>query len=206
MSDHGKHYLPQMLVHWVNLISMVVLVITGFYIHFPFTEGIMGGIRYVHYLAAFVFTFNIIFRLYYAFLGEHKDYFEFKPELKKLLGVAKYYAFIGPEQPKTGKYNALQKLAYIAVPFLILYQVVTGFAMAWPAGMMAGFIKLSGGLANLRAIHYLMTWVFISFTLIHVYLVFFEAPKQFWAMFFGKDLDVEKPVATKTGTYNVQGK
>lgn len=207
MSDQGKHYFPQMVAHWANLVSITFLVITGLYIHYPFTAGVMGPMRIVHFLAAFLFTANIVYRLYYAFFGRHKDYFEFKPELNKLLSVAKYYAFLGPEQHSEGKYNALQKLTYIIIPLLIIFQAVTGFAMAWPEGMLAGFVKVTGGLANLRAIHYLGTWVFISFTLIHAYMVFFEAPQQFWAMFFGKEIKKQKQEAIPRGAiYNAHAK
>jgi Ni/Fe-hydrogenase 1 B-type cytochrome subunit len=199
MSDYGKHYLPQRIAHLVNLIAMVLLIVSGFYIYRPFAESIMGTMRYIHYVAGFILALNVVWRFYYSFLGKHKDYFEFKPELGKILSVVKYYLFMGNKVDIKGKYNPLQKLVYFSIPFLIIYQGITGLALAYPDGALAGFIFAAGGLANVRALHYLGTWVFISITLLHVYAMLFEAPQQFWAMFFGKEIDNQPPSVNQVG-------
>lgn len=199
MSVQGKHYLPQRIAHLINLIGMSLLTLTGFYISYPFAKGMMGVARYLHYVFAFIVILNVAWRVYYAFLGKHKDYFEFKLELGKILPVFKYYFFVGDQVVSKGKYNPLQKLVYLSIPILILCQGSTGFALANPEGTLDWFVKALGGLANVRALHYLGTWVFICFTLLHVYVILLESPKQLGAMFLGKETDKQVPLVNPAG-------
>jgi Ni/Fe-hydrogenase 1 B-type cytochrome subunit len=206
MSSYGKHYLPQRIAHLVNLMAMILLIISGFYIYRPFVDGIMGIMRFIHFVAGAILMLNIIWRVYYSFCGKYKDYSEFKPEPGKILPVVKYYLLMGNKVATKGKYNPLQKLAYLIIPFLIIYQGVTGLALAYPDGMLAGFIHGLGGLANVRALHYLGIWVFICITLTHVYAMLFEAPQQFWAMFFGKEIASQPPPIITQADLNVRPK
>ena len=34
--------MPFVITHWINLVAMILLIITGFSIHFPFWGGFMG--------------------------------------------------------------------------------------------------------------------------------------------------------------------
>ncbi|CAA7600180.1 Cytochrome b561, bacterial/Ni-hydrogenase [Acididesulfobacillus acetoxydans] len=179
------HHLPQRVAHAVNLTAMVVLAATGFYLHRPAAYGQMGTIRYVHYVAAFVLLANLALRIYYAFLGRYRDYWEFKPNVRSLPQQVKYYLFLSNKDAKQGLYNPLQRLAYLAVILMIILQALTGFAMGWPQGTMS-FLVGWLGLAEIRSIHYLFTWLFITFLVIHLYLVFTESPQAFWEMFTGR--------------------
>lgn len=202
MSSQEKFHVPQRVAHWVNLISVLLLILTGFYIYYPFAGGMMGAARYFHYIAAFVLMLNACWRVYYAFFGKHKDYFEFKPELGKILPMVKYYCFMGDPVVTKGRYNPLQKLAYLTIPFLMMYQASTGIALAMP-DRVDGFVQAVGGLANVRALHYLGTWIFICFVLIHVYMVLIERPYHILAMFFGKEAGKERTLVKQAGS-NVQ--
>ena len=44
--------------HWINLVSMILLILTGFIIHYPFIAGIMGICRGVHLFCGFVLFFK----------------------------------------------------------------------------------------------------------------------------------------------------
>lgn len=200
MSSQEQFHLPQKLAHLINLMAIFLLIITGFYIYYPFAGGLMGTARYLHYLGAFVLVLNLVWRVYYAFFGQHRDYYEYKPELGKVLQVVKYYCFMAGAPLYRGRYNALQKLAYLAIPFLILYQACTGMALAMP-DRLAGFVRALGGLANVRALHYFGTWLFISFVLIHLYMVFTEKPYQIKVMFFGKETHQTKPAVKRAGSH-----
>ena len=37
--------MPFVITHWINLVAMILLIITGFSIHFPFWGGFMGIAR-----------------------------------------------------------------------------------------------------------------------------------------------------------------
>ena len=61
------HPLPFRITHWVNLISMILLIVTGFCIHFPFWPEFMGIARGVHIFLGFVIAINAVVRVILAF-------------------------------------------------------------------------------------------------------------------------------------------
>ena len=69
--------LPVRITHWVNVLSILVLSLTGYYISNPFfgttgiaaNEYLMGTIRFIHFAVAFVFAVSVLFRIYWAFVG-----------------------------------------------------------------------------------------------------------------------------------------
>ncbi|HHY60323.1 MAG TPA: Ni/Fe-hydrogenase, b-type cytochrome subunit [Clostridia bacterium] len=200
MSSQEQFHFPQKLAHFINLLAIFLLIITGFYIYYPFAAGMMGAARYLHYIGAFVLVLNLIWRVYYAFFGKYRDYYEYKPEPGKILQVVKYYCFVGDAPAYRGRYNALQKLAYFTIPFLIIYQACTGAALAMP-DRVAGFVQALGGLANVRALHYFGTWLFICFVLIHLYMVLTEKPYQIKVMFFGRDAQQTDTAVKQAGSH-----
>lgn len=183
-----RHHLPARIVHWINLIAMALLTLTGLDINYPFMGLMTGVMRNLHYFAGIILVINIVARIYFAFAGKYRDADQWTiPGIKEIFAVMRYYLFLGPHPKKTKKYNGLQRLSYLGIAVLMLAQAFTGFAIGWPDGMFAGFVAWTGGLAALRAIHLLGTYVFIAFTLIHVYMVFVEDPQEFPAMFYGRE-------------------
>ncbi len=184
-----RHSLPARIAHWTNLIAMAVLVLTGLDINHPFMGLMTGVLRNLHYFAGFILVANIFVRIYFAFAGQCADAKQWAlPGLGEIFAVMKYYLFLGPHPEKKLKYNGLQRLSYLAIIVLMLAQGLTGFAIGWPNGIFTGFVGLMGGLAALRAIHLLCTFLFIAFTLIHVYMVFTEDPQELPMMFLGREL------------------
>ena len=61
------HPLPFVITHWINLVSMIVLIFTGFYIHFPFFAGFMGIARGAHIFFGIVLFINCLVRVILAF-------------------------------------------------------------------------------------------------------------------------------------------
>ena len=70
--------LPVRIYHWVNALCIVILCITGFIIADPpailnaseaYFSYWFGIVRFIHFIAAFVFFFNFVFRLYWVFVG-----------------------------------------------------------------------------------------------------------------------------------------
>ena len=53
--------------HWINLVAMIILIISGIYIHFPFVGGLEGICRGAHLLFGFVLFLNCVFRVVAAF-------------------------------------------------------------------------------------------------------------------------------------------
>ena len=71
--------LPVRLYHWVNALCVVVLCVTGYLIGKPLAHPAsrqeasfsywFGTVRFIHFVAAFVFFFNFLFRIYWGFVG-----------------------------------------------------------------------------------------------------------------------------------------
>ena len=181
------HPFAQRLSHYINLINFIILVYTGFRIHFPSPGMSMSAFRNLHFIFAYILIINGVVRFYISFFGKNKDYDSFflnKQDVKTLWPQIKYYLFMG-KHPKTGKYNPLQKLAYIALPILTLIQAFTGLILYRPEyfGNLAAKV---GGIYAVRGLHYDIMWILIAIIAIHVYLVFTTTIEQFMFMFFGK--------------------
>ena len=185
---------PIRINHWGMVISIYILIVTGFYIAGPFTvyEGetvkkfFMGDVRFVHILFGVFLSFIFIWRVYLAFFSKFhadwKDFFAFTdwPNTVKQL---KFYALVSKE-PAEHKYlyGPMQSLAYGGLMVMILFIVLTGVILMG-AGYHAGltgliykivkpFENLVGGLAMVRWIHHILTWCFILFVVVHIYMAF----------------------------------
>lgn len=194
-----SHPLPAVALHWVHLLFMGLLFISGWYIHSPFIAGWMGIMRYIHFISMYVVVLVLIARVYWAFFGAPHDFGNFaiyqKENRGKFFQTLQYYMFLRKDHPVTGKYNPMQKMTYLLWPLLLVLQALTGFALytgnifglsfLYAPSAMGWLIDLCGGLANVRTIHYLIMWVFIITVGVHVYLALAEDIKEFGPMFTG---------------------
>lgn len=188
---HPAHYreahpLLFVFTHWINLISMVALAFSGFYIHYPFFSAFMGVARGMHFFFMFVILINLFVRLIAAFfvksatrLGTREVETDIKNWLPQeinrhqALPWVKYYLFLKKDHPIGAKYGVLQKISYIATVPLTLAAAYTGFALYAPTMDWAFFTAGTdwvGGVMTMRIIHYYIMWVFILFTAVHAYL------------------------------------
>ena len=180
------HPLVFVITHWINLICMIMLAFSGFYIHYPFFAGFMGVARGMHFVAMYVILINLTFRIIAAFfvktavdLGSREvdtDIKNWLPQEKnkhQFFETIKYYLFLRKEGVISAKYGSPQKIAYLATIPLTYLMAYTGFAIYGPTmnwALFAGGVDMVGGPMNMRIIHYFMMWVFIVFTMIHAYL------------------------------------
>ncbi|MCL2808228.1 MAG: cytochrome b/b6 domain-containing protein [Coriobacteriia bacterium] len=180
------HPVPFVITHWINLIAMILLVFTGFYIHFPFFEGWMGVARGVHVFCGFTLFLNCLLRIILAFVvksAAHAGCRKVEPDYKSFLpqrdnrhqfgAWIKYYLFVKKEHPLGAKFGVLQKISYLIVPLLITIVFITGLCLwgvTYELAPFAALNELVGGLMIMRIIHYYLMWVFILFTFVHVYL------------------------------------
>lgn len=179
-------FLPKFL-HFQHVASMIVLAVTGLYLRFPFFDGGRVGMRYLHYIAMIIVTINLAWRLWYAFASRQRDYREFAVTRRDITTAPKvvlYYIFVKASKPHLGKYNVMQKGTYTVFVPLLIIQAITGFALltqkfmfgysprdllvGWWLGTLVGSVDLAGWYA--RITHYVINWLFIILTTIHVYL------------------------------------
>ncbi len=75
---------PVRFFHWLNVLSVVVLTITGFIIANPpailssaeaTNLHTFGLVRFIHFIAAYLFFFVMILRIYWAFAGNQGKHF-----------------------------------------------------------------------------------------------------------------------------------
>lgn len=189
--------------HWVNLVCMALLILTGFLIHFPFWAAVMGVARGLHVFCGMVLLANCVVRIVMAFLINSaptggtrnmvKDYKTWLPQADnrhQLMSWIKYYLFIKKDHPLSAKLGVPQKLSYLAVAVLILIMAYTGFCLWIPTSSWTFFAagtSLVGGMMSMRIIHYFMMFVFICFSMIHIYLVFIEGTEPAKLMLAGKE-------------------
>ena len=196
------HPLPFVITHWVNLVAMIVLLITGFMIHFP-VAGTMGVCRGAHIFFGFVLFINCVCRVVMAFFvksaptgGTRKvvtDYKTWLPQKdNRHQGGAwiKYYLFLKKDHPLAAKLGVPQKISYLLIPVLIVLMFYTGLCL-WGATMDLPFFAagtaLLGGQMSVRIIHYFGMFVFIIFMFIHIYLANVEGLEPTKLMFFRQE-------------------
>lgn len=175
--------LPVRITHWVNVLAIFVLCVTGFYIGDPFLRGtvfLMGWVRFIHLVTAYVLIAGVALRFYWAFKGNHfanwRVFFPyFSAEGWRRIGRAlAYYTFVRRRPPGDVGHNALAGMAYSAVWFLIIIQVITGFAMysvvagGWSRTLF-GWVFLIGSPQYVRLTHHMIMWLLLGFVVHHVY-------------------------------------
>ena len=197
------HPLPMSITHWINLSCMALLIFSGFLIHFPFWAALTGVARGLHVFCGIVLLVNCIVRIVLAFLlttaptggtrNKVRDYKTWLPQADnkhQLVSWIKYYTFFKKDHPLSAKLGVPQKISYLAVAFLIIFMAYTGFALWVPTSEWTFFAfgtNLVGGAMSMRIIHYFMMFVFIIFSMLHIYLVFVEGTAPAKLMLFQKE-------------------
>ena len=191
---------PVRLSHWATALSLVVLAATGLIIGRPpaflaatdaSASQWFGTVRFLHFAAGYVFVFALAIRVYWMFMGNQRRALEQllsgdaeMGEERQLLGVLRVLKVdilqITKEPDQIRGHNAMAALTYGVVFLASIFQVVTGFALYAPMSdarlpqLFAWVVPAMGGDGNVRIWHHLVTWFFIVFSLIHVYLSVFH--------------------------------
>ena len=197
--------------HWVRVAAMVILIFTGFFIHWPFISGgpnstIMATMRFLHFAAAYAFIIGLVIRVYMAFNSRFDpDWRDFgiMRNLVNVPDILMWYLFLKKDHKKYRKYNPLQAYAYLGVAVLILLSAITGFAiyhgkiflLIQAPGPFNWVNHLLGGESYTRIAHILIMWCFIVFFFIHVYLSVMNSlvkrDESFTSIFTGNKLPVD---------------
>ena len=172
-----RHPVAFRILHLMIVFSILLLVITGFYIHRSFIGGggfLMSLVRGVHFFAAAVLIIAAVFRIIGMFFGRNRDWRSFIPtfaDIKLLPRTINYYAYLAKEPEIKKKYNPLQMISYSLVFVLVVFQIVSGFALQYPDGWLSWFnYGLFNNEIQVRMAHFIVNWLFVMFLMIHVYL------------------------------------
>ncbi|MDP1872690.1 cytochrome b/b6 domain-containing protein [Phenylobacterium sp.] len=154
----------------------------------PSYRSLAEGRRW-HFFFAWLFVINGLAYLAWGLVSRHfsRNLFPHSAELRprSLWAEIKDHARLRFHH---GRYNALQKLAYLTVVFVLLpLMVLSGLGMspgvnaAWP-----WTFELFGGRQSARTIHFLSALSLVAFVLIHVAMVLVSGPlRQLRAMITG---------------------
>jgi thiosulfate reductase cytochrome b subunit len=174
--DSPRHSVLVRVTHWINTLSFFALLVSGVAIlvahprlywgetgavggpslldlPLPFVFGPSGWGRSLHFLGAWVCVVN---GLSYGFSGV----------FTLLSGSASY--------------NALQRVAYLTVVFVLFpLMIVTGFAMS-PAltSVVPALVTVFGGQQSARTIHFFVAGALVLFLVAHVVMVWLAGFKE----------------------------
>lgn len=193
------------LFHWALVLSIITLVVTGFYINNPWTNTTLEGsvsfpmatMRYIHFMAGYLFTAAVAIRIYLFLFGNKQErIWDFLPvtprNIKSLVTTIGYYSYLSDKHDGRLGHNAMAGIAYIVTIVAAIFQLISGFYMLYPEAVF--WQNLGGGIFNSqqqgRFLHHLLMWYFILFAFSHVYIVVWndiKSPKGLISsMFTGK--------------------
>ncbi len=173
------------LYHWTFALSCITLILTGLYINYPpistwaefMPSFSMATMRTWHFAAAFFFMSALAVRFYlYLFGNRYEKIQDCTPvsvrNIKSLFHAIMFYLYMLKEHEARPGHNVLAGTFYCFVVFISLLMIVSGLYLMYPE---TGWIQsmgnaIFGSQQMARFIHYAMTWFFIFFTMIHVYL------------------------------------
>jgi len=178
---------PLRLFHWGMVISIGVLAFTGYYIHDPFIVGqvdhpfLMGEFRFVHETFGMIFMALFLMRIYLFFGGNRwEGWRQYVPvraaQWNEMREMMKFYLFLRPKPISKIGHNAMAAFSYLGLYSLVVVEMITGLVMFnWLRhspilGPLVGWIPRFISFPNVRLIHFLLMFVFISFGIFHVHV------------------------------------
>lgn len=176
------------LTHWVIMVAILILSVTGIYIGRPFyipggavdQQFVMGTMKIVHFYTAIVFTLAVLLRVGWMFVGPYYSrWHQFVPigkrRRKDVVAMLKFYVFISREPPLNVGHNPLAGLTYLVVFVLYFVMITTGLALySVDAGvsymrMWNFLIPVFGGAQTARWIHHVTMWLILGFFAHHIW-------------------------------------
>jgi Ni/Fe-hydrogenase 1 B-type cytochrome subunit len=183
--------LPVRIAHWVIVAAIVVLSFTGYYLHHPFLGAgagngpghpgfTLGLMRFLHEAVGFVFIAAVLFRIYWAFVGN--QYVRWRALLpitadqrRELRETVAFYGFRRRHPPRLNGHNPLAGLSYIVLYAGFLVTALTGLGLFAEIVRRSPWTTLFGWttdvlhVQSLRLVHFILMFCYIAFAIHHVY-------------------------------------
>lgn len=136
----------------------------------------LADARLWHFFFAWLLVINGIAYVLYGIASGHfrHDMATSGTELRGIgQSVRDHLRLRHPAGEAARHYNVLQKLAYLAVIFILLPLIILmGMAMSpMLDSAIAGWVDWFGGRQSARTIHFIVAWLLVAFVLIHVFEV-----------------------------------
>jgi Ni/Fe-hydrogenase 1 B-type cytochrome subunit len=196
------------LLHWLLVLSVAACLVTGLYIATPFGwrglgQGpadtlVMGSMRFVHFVFAMLLDVAFLVWFYLFFFSLEA------PFVSHIVPVGRrareawqmlLHYFTLRHKPSTKSHaDPLNAYGFIVMHFLVLVQMVTGFALMAPTFSHANSIFriwpwllrvserisliLFGTIVAVRQVHHLAAFVILALALCHIYVQIWR--ENFW--------------------------
>lgn len=210
--------------HWIHVLSIVTLCLTGAQIRFPVQVNLFGGYRaavLLHNTAGITLAASMVFWFIYYVIISHsigRIYFLTGENVKHgLVRQAIYYAvnyFRGRANPfhatPVDKFNALQKSAYLVIMFVFMPLVIfTGILLIDILPLRSMLFEL-GGIKLIDGLHFLSACSLCAFLFTHFYLTTlgptpFSEMRTMWTGWESEDAAAEKIVPPALPEPTVKG-
>ncbi|MBF0563648.1 MAG: Ni/Fe-hydrogenase, b-type cytochrome subunit [Nitrospirae bacterium] len=175
------------LTHWVNVVTVTILSLTGYAIGNPaLFAGMreflpMATVRFIHILSAYMLTASVFLRFYYM---STEDGYARPGELlplkkerwRSFRDALFFYMFLRKSPPSYPGHNALAGVSYFFIFIAFATEIVTGFALHSQSHHGVLWWVLGGWMLNftdamsIRLIHHLLMWFLWVFVVIHLYI------------------------------------
>jgi Ni/Fe-hydrogenase b-type cytochrome subunit len=206
-----EHPLAIRITHWVNAISLFVMITSGWRIFRAFPSfgpkipekvlldiprsltlgGWLGGALQWHFTFMWFFAGSGIFYVAYQLISGHYRTLLFTARaIPGVWPMVRYYFFFGPKPPATGQYNSLQKLAYTSTIGLGALSLLTGIVLYEPI-QFSWLAFLFGGFHLTRIWHFAAMCGFVAFIPGHLIMVAAHGWRNFYSMLVGWKRDPE---------------
>lgn len=180
--------------HWLRVVCIVILIMTGLYIADPFTiskgetveKMFMGEVRFWHILVGMTLGLLFVWRFYLSFFSffraDWRDFYAWT-DWRNMKKELQFYLLLSKEPPDH-KYlfDPLQSLSYLVFMTMLFGLILTGTIMmgaGYGTGVTALVYKVLkpvelwlGGLAMVRWVHHMLMWGVILFMAVHVNMAF----------------------------------
>lgn len=200
--DSPRHAAVVRITHWITAASFIALLVSGIAIliahprlywgetggvgtpslidlPIPFMIGHSGWGRYLHFLSAWISVFTGLIYGLYGILSPH-----FRRNLlpaKADLARGRIWRIIWddlrlkrPAEAEALAYNAVQRLAYLAVIFVLFPLVIlSGLAMSPAISSVVPVLRSGfGGQQSARTVHFFVAVALVLFLCVHIAMVF----------------------------------
>ncbi|GAA6177737.1 Ni/Fe-hydrogenase, b-type cytochrome subunit [Sulfitobacter pacificus] len=185
---------PIRIWHWIQAFSILALAGTGYLIGAPlpsvggeaYDHYVMGYIRWIHFVAAYLVIIGFVFRIYWAFVGNSHAREIFAPPVWRpsfwgeVWHEIKWYAMLTKEPKKYVGHNPLAILTmHVLYVWGTIFMIFTGLALygegtgpgTWQhTWFTTWIIPLFGQSQDVHTWHHLGMWLIICFVIIHIYV------------------------------------
>jgi Ni/Fe-hydrogenase b-type cytochrome subunit len=206
-----EHPLIIRLCHWVNAISLLVLVGSGLQIfrafpsfgakipqedllHWPKAFAIggwLGGALQWHLTFMWIYiATGVVYLCYQVFSGNYRQVLFTRRDFSGVWPMVRHYFFFGAKPEQHEAYNPLQKQAYTAVILLGILSVISGLAI-WKPVQFSWLAWLMGGFHWARLWHFVVMWAMLAFVFGHLVMVLLHGWNNFVSMLTGWKKDPE---------------